>query len=153
MLGRKEDNHTPLISDVKSGPHFSTVVDAVVLKNNLGEEKLYKGSKGLVVTFLTLDGTKHQELYWLNNSKILKLLLVTKTNIESAEYKELIGKKLWIVIKTKIKLENGKEVSRENEMIDFLSEHKMPNYPLIIEEYEGDLESDEFPDFPNSMYP
>jgi hypothetical protein len=66
--------------------------------------------------------------------------------IDVLDRKEMVGKKLWIVIRHKVKLENGKEMSREADMFDFSAEDKRPNVANLIEEYESENNDNEFPE-------
>ncbi len=141
---------THLISSVKSGPQLVTISNVTILKDDLGEEKLYKGNKGVVITFKN-DEIEHQELYWLhghNYSKLLKLLKAVDYELDHINTKHVIGRKLWIVIKHNIRVNNGIEEGRESELIAFSTESKEPNYPPLIEEYDVAAieDNNEFPE-------
>lgn len=135
---------SPLLSSSKSGPCLVTISNVTKYKNKSGESIKYKGKEGVVVTFKN-DEIQHEELYWLggyNYSKFIKILdildllpgildAVNKLNSEDVR-----GKKLWIVIRHNITIENGREIKRESEITDYSPEDKKPNVPPIIEEYD-----------------
>jgi len=130
--------YTPLVSSIKSGPRLVTISNVAKLRDNLGEVKLYKGNYGVVITF-TNEELTHQELYWLagyNYSKLLKMLSLIGCNTDSIDKREVIGKKLWLIFKHNVTIEDGKEVKRECEIVDFSAEDRVPNVPQLIEEYD-----------------
>lgn len=149
MLGDDDKKIQPLLSSKKSGPHLVTISQVARLRDNLGEIKLYNGNVGVVFTFIN-DEISHQELYWLhgyNYSKLLKLLRTIGAGTDALNRKEVIGKKLWIVIKHKIKVVDGKEVDRTADMDDFSPADKKPNCPPIFEDYNiTGINTEEFPE-------
>jgi hypothetical protein len=150
MSRSSQIEYTPLVSSKKSGPHLVTISNVAKLRDNLGEVKLYKGNFGVVVTFSNEEIT-HQELYWLhgyNYSKLLKMLQLIGSGGDVLDSKEVVGKKLWIVIKHHVTIVDEVEVKREVEMFDFSAEDKVPNYPSLLEEYDvaAPIEDNEFPE-------
>ncbi len=132
---------SPLLSSSKSGPCLVTISNVTKYKNKSGESIKYKGKEGVVVTFKN-DEIEHEELYWIggyNYSKFLKLLACVEAVFTAPDYskvKNVIGRKLWIVIRHNITIENGREIKRESEITDYSPEDKKPNVPPIIEEYD-----------------
>lgn len=145
MLGN--NSHTTLIASKKSGSQLVTITNLSILKNQDGKETLYKGNRGVVITFKNKDIT-HQELYWIKGFNYSKLLrLIKDAGVDSISSKELKGKELWIVLKHIVMFEAGEEIDRKVILLETSPKDKVPNYPLIIEEYEGDINNDEFPEF------
>jgi len=150
MLGENNIPRQHLLSSKKSGPQLVTISNVAKLRNDLGEEKLYKGNVGVVLNFSN-DEIVHQELYWLhgyNYSKLLKLLVLLECNTKQIDKREVIGKKLWLVFKHVITMIGGQEESRECEIISMSPESKVPKQSSLIEEYINDNKSDpdEFPE-------
>ena len=136
--GKIEHNYTPLVSELKSGPYLVTISQVAKLRNTLGEVVLYKGNNGVVITFKTDEGKYHQELYWiggLNYSKLLKLLRLIGAGITRLDKREVIGKRLCIVIKTIVTLKGGFEINRKNVVEETVLPEKKDRYPSFNEEY------------------
>jgi len=115
----------PCTKSERSGKQYVTISET----EQLGSEYSKDGNTGVLVMFEN-DQIIHEEVYYIggyNYSKYLKLVREMECNPFMID--ELVGKKLWIVIKhiisgddCKVKLESV----HANE----------PNVPLILEEYE-----------------
>lgn len=137
MLEENTHSKQSLKHSCKSGPQLVTISNVSVFKNKSGEVLTYRGKQGIVVTFKN-DDIEHEELYWLTGyryAKFLKLIRALGILGDNAMV-ELPGKKLWIVIRHNVTINNHIETMRQAEIIDFSVGEKMPNYPLIIAEYD-----------------
>jgi hypothetical protein len=124
-----------LKSAAKSGPQYVTITEVKDFADDKGESLSANGHFGTVVTFKN-DNIEHQEMYWLFGSRgNLYLRIVKKLTDESGSH--LIGKKLWIVIRHNILInDKQQEVKRESEIVHYSVGDKAPNYPAIFEQYD-----------------
>ena len=115
----------PCTKSERSGKQYVTISET----EQLGSEYSKDGNTGVLVMFEN-DQIIHEEVYYIggyNYSKYLKLVREMECNPFMID--ELVGKKLWIVIKHII---SGDDCKVKLESVHA----KEPNVPLILEEYE-----------------
>ena len=115
----------PCTKSERSGKHYVTISET----EQLGSEYSKDGNTGVLVRFEN-DSIVHEEVYYIGGHNYTKYLkLFREVGLQFIYSDNIVGKKLWIVIKHII--------SGDDRKVKLESVHaNEPNVPLLIEEYE-----------------